>query len=96
MSEQSKVVKEYYPNGQIKYEIPYHQGQRHGIRKWWHENGQIWYETTYHQGQLHGIGKWWYEDGQFWYENYYLYDEQVTEEEYRKHELIESLACLNK
>ena len=92
MSEQVKVVKKYYPNGQLEHEIPYHQGQRHGIGKWWYENGQLQYETTYHQGQLHGIGKWWHEDGQFWYENYYLYDKQVTEEEYRKHELIVKLS----
>ena len=70
MSEQTKIEKIYYSNGQLHYEIPYHQNQRHGIVKWWCENGQL--EC----------------------ENYYLYDEQVTKEEYRKHELIENLASV--
>ena len=70
MSEQ-RIERDYWSNGQLQYEIPYHQGQLHGIEKWWRKNGQ------------------------FWYENYFLYNEEATEEEYRKHELVESLACLN-
>ncbi|KKL59678.1 hypothetical protein LCGC14_2212890 [marine sediment metagenome] len=72
MSEQVKIEREYWSNGKLKYEVPYHQGQRHGVVKWWYKSGQL--EC----------------------ENYFLYDEPVTKEEYRKHELIESLACLNK
>ena len=92
MSEQVKVVKKYYPNGQLEHEIPYHQGQLHGLAKYWYENGQIKYEVPYYQGQQHGIAKWWYENGQLWCENYYLYGEPVTEEEYRKHELVVKLS----
>jgi len=72
MSEQTKIEKEYYPNGQLHSEIPYH------------------------QGQLHGVVKYWYENGQLQHERYFLYNEEATKEEYRKHELVESLACLNK
>ena len=42
------------------------------------------------------MAKWWYKNGKIKYEIYWLYNEEVTEEEYRKHELVESLACLNK
>ena len=65
------------------------------VVKYWYENGKLKYEIPYHQGQLHGIEKWWRKNGQIWYENYYLYNKEVTKEEYRKHELIESLACLD-
>ena len=70
MSEQTKIEKVYYSNGQLHSEIPYHKGQRHGIIKWWRKNGQ------------------------FKRQEYHLYGEQVTKEEYRKHELIENLASV--
>ncbi|KKL56630.1 hypothetical protein LCGC14_2243450 [marine sediment metagenome] len=95
MSEQTKIEKGYYPNGQLQHKIPYHQDQKHGIAKWWYESGQLEYETLYHQGQQHGMEKWWYKNGKIEYERYFLYNEEATKEEYRKHELVESLACLN-
>ena len=90
------IAKGWYEDGQLRYEVLCHHGQIHGMEKGWYENGQLQYEVPCHQGRQHGISKWWYESGQFEKERYYLYDEQVTEEEYRKHELIENLACLNK
>ena len=82
----------WYKNGQLKYEFPFQNDKRHGISKWWYENGHLQHEFIYHQDQQHGIARHWYDNGQLEYEEYFLYDEEVTEEEYRKHELVEELA----
>lgn len=111
-----RVKRDHYKNGQLRYEVPYHNYKQHGIEKWWHDNGQIQYEISWYKGQRHGIYKWWYDNGQVrleaifycnqrhgiikeWYSSgmldykkYYLYHKEVTEEEYRKHKLIERLA----
>jgi antitoxin component YwqK of YwqJK toxin-antitoxin module len=116
MEQDTIIERDYYKNGQLKYERTYHQGKRHGVLKWWYENGQLYYELTYrqglphgidkcwynngkphsetpyHQGQLHGMGKWWDNNGRLKQNLYYLYGLEVTEEEYRKHELITGLS----
>ena len=66
----SEIKRSYYPSGQLAYEIPYQNNQRHGIEKSWHESGKL---------QL---------------KKYYLYNEGVSKEEYRKHELVEKLSWL--
>lgn len=113
-----KITRKNYDNGQLMYEIPYHQNQKHGIEKWWHSNGELQSEHLYHKGQLHGIVKWWHrngrlehettyyegqhhgiaenwtKDGKLYYRHYHLYNNKVTEEEYRCHELIKKLSGL--
>lgn len=89
-----KVNQKYYSDGQLKHEIPYKGTNRYGIARWWHKNGQLECKESYHNGQLHGMVNWWHSDGQSKRKVYYLHDKKVTEEEYRKYELIEELACL--
>ena len=84
----------YYDNGQLQYERPHHEGQLHGIMKWWYKDGRLWSEFSYHEGQRHGEFKSWYNDGQSIYKIYYLYNNQVTREEYRRHEIIVKLSGL--
>ena len=84
----------WHKNGQPRYEHNLHNGQPHGVDKGWHENGQLWYKISYHQDQRHGISKYWHSDGKLIYEKYFLYGNKVTEEEYRRHEIIEKLSGL--
>lgn len=88
------ITRKYYDNGRLRYEAPYYKNLRHGIRKWWYENGQPECELPYYQNQRHGLSMWWYENGKPEFKSYHLYGEQVSEEEYHKHKLIEKLACL--
>ena len=69
------VKREYYENGQLEYEYPYQNGERHGIRKVWYKDGQLKYEFPFQNGKGHGIDKAWHKpkmelDYSFWY-NFY-------------------------
>jgi hypothetical protein len=66
MSDEVKWDRGHWTNGQLEYEIPWLNGQAHGIAKRWHENGQLHWETPYVNGQVHGIERWWREDGSLW------------------------------
>ena len=90
----TKVEKDYYDNGQLKYEWLYQNGKRHGICKGWYKNGQPYYEYLYQDGKVHGVRKIWYKSGELECKYYYLYGEEVSPEEYRKHELITQLSGL--
>ena len=68
----TKVETVTYPNGQNICEIPYVNGQRHGLETWWHPNGKKWHEIPYVNGQRHGIEIWWHENGQKWREIPYV------------------------
>jgi antitoxin component YwqK of YwqJK toxin-antitoxin module len=59
----SYVVRYWYQNGQLQKEVPYQQGQRHGVEKWWYDGGQPWWEIPYQQGQIHGVEKGWHDNG---------------------------------
>ncbi len=66
----------------------------HKVEKTYWDNSKLKTETPYHNNKLHGVVKWWHENGQPDYEKYYLYDKEVSPEEYRHHELIKELACI--
>jgi len=87
-----EIERTHYPNGNIKSEAHYHRGQQHGKSVGWYENGQQWWERDYHHGQQHGKSVGWHENGQQLWEIYILYGNEVTEEEYRKHQLIIQVA----
>ena len=53
----------YHDNGQIRTEIPYKGGKKHGVEKWYYANGQISLETPYANGKKHGTRKEYYENG---------------------------------
>jgi len=46
------IVKEYYENGQLMWEIPYVRGKKHGTWKGYYENGQLMWEIRYELGKL--------------------------------------------
>ena len=47
----------YYENGNVKYEIPFVKGKRHGVAKEYDENGNLIKETLYENGELKTGGK---------------------------------------
>ena len=63
--EEEKVewIVDYWSNGQKFYEIPWVNGQRHGIETWWREDGNKELERPWVNGQRHGIETWWRKDG---------------------------------
>lgn len=62
------------------------------IEKHYYQTGELYYEIPYENGERHGIQKGYYKTGEVNYIWYYLYGNEVTEEEYRKHQLTEQLA----
>lgn len=95
MNKDDWVDRQYYNNGRLWYEIPYHKGYYHGTEKWWWGNGRLRYKCQRYKGQPHGISTGWYKNGQLNYKTYFLYGDPVSKEEYRRHELILKLSGLN-
>lgn len=56
--------KTYWPNGKLQREIPYVNGEFHGLYRWWHENGQLGLEIHFVNEQQHGLKKWWSPSGE--------------------------------
>ncbi|WP_394966090.1 toxin-antitoxin system YwqK family antitoxin [uncultured Helicobacter sp.] len=57
------VEKAYYENGNLRYEIPYKNGEIHGVEKWYYENGNLRLEIPFENDKRHGIAKAYYENG---------------------------------
>jgi antitoxin component YwqK of YwqJK toxin-antitoxin module len=57
------VLKEGYPNGQIKSEINIHNGKREGMCRQWHENGRLSFEGIFKDGQPGGQATNWDANG---------------------------------
>ena len=45
------IVKEYYENGQLMWEIPYINGKEHGSWKGYYTDGELMWETRYELGK---------------------------------------------
>jgi len=54
----------YWYNGHLHYNVPYINGQQHGIAKWYHDNGLLYMEASYVNGRCHGVQRFYNEDGQ--------------------------------
>lgn len=52
-----ELKKEYYPDGQIKAETPYKNGNKEGIEKHYYKNGALWKEMPYKNDKLDGVAK---------------------------------------
>ena len=85
----------WHDNGQLWYERPYVGGKAHGIHRYWYDNGQLRYEWPCVNGKPHGIHRYWDYQGKLINTEHYLYGDQVTQAQYRKHELITELSGLN-
>jgi len=59
----SAKVREYYKNGNIRWEYDYRNGKLHGKYIRWYENGNKQWEYDYQNGKLHGKYIRWYENG---------------------------------
>ncbi len=51
---QSRIDTAKHENGQVKHEIPYSKGERHGHAKWYNNNGKLSEEGTYKEGVAQG------------------------------------------
>jgi antitoxin component YwqK of YwqJK toxin-antitoxin module len=59
----AEVVKEYWPDGQVKWERNYQDGKLDGISKEYGEDGTVLAEENYENGKKNGISKMYYKDG---------------------------------
>ncbi len=53
----------FYPNGNIKWRIPYKEGKADGIDEYFYENGNIRRRIPYKDGKIDGIWEWFDEQG---------------------------------
>lgn len=58
-----QVIKEYYPNGNVKSEITFSDSIRNGEARFYYENGNIKEERNYVNGRVDGLVKYYNEDG---------------------------------
>ncbi len=67
------VIKEivYYPDGKMRYEGEYKNGQRHGKWVYYYPNGKKWSEGIYLNGKRNGLGITWHKNGQIYYQGEY-------------------------
>jgi antitoxin component YwqK of YwqJK toxin-antitoxin module len=56
---ETKVEREYHPNGELRSEHTYVDGKRHGMVKYWFHSGELSYEYPYVDGKRHGMMKSW-------------------------------------
>ena len=43
---------EYYENGNVWYETPYENDEKHGVEKWYDKNGNVIRKILYENGEL--------------------------------------------
>jgi antitoxin component YwqK of YwqJK toxin-antitoxin module len=59
----SEVVKEYWPDGQVKWERNYQDGKLDGMSREYGEDGTVLREESYKNDKKNGISKMYYKDG---------------------------------
>lgn len=64
-------IKDYYNNGNLKSDIEYVNGRKHGIEKQWFLNSKLAIERHYTKGIKTGIHKGWWENGTQKFEYYF-------------------------
>ena len=82
MSEKKTVDIDYYRNGNKSHEIPYLNGNIHGLVRLWHLNGQLLVASNYKNGHRHGFRRCWLNDGSFRYFNFWHKSTLVFEFEF--------------
>jgi antitoxin component YwqK of YwqJK toxin-antitoxin module len=65
------IVRHYYSNRQVEYEMGYQDGKHHGKIIRWYENGYKSYEYEYQDGKRHGKSIGWCKNGDKAYEYEY-------------------------
>ena len=80
--EKDKPVVSYWPDGKVKSELRYKDGQLDGQCKWYYSNGNPSMEAVYENNVLNGASNRWYENGNLEEKAYYVdnqYDGVVEE-----------------
>ncbi len=62
-STEAEQVREYYPNGKLKNEIPYVNGKIQGIKKSYFEDGSLHREEEYREGKREGVSREYFGNG---------------------------------
>ena len=75
-------IKEYYNNGQLKFESEYLNGKIMGKRKEYYENGKLKFEGEYLNGKRNGKGKEYNDKGNLLFEGEYFNDNRLNGKEY--------------
>lgn len=57
------LYESWYPNGQLREQINYKDGEKDGLYEWWFENGVLGFRGNYKEDELDGICEWWCENG---------------------------------
>ena len=79
---------EYWSNGEMQSNGQYKDDKEFGCHRGWSPLGVLIYEYAFHDGMFHGILR----DIDYDILEYWIYDKEVTEEEWREFELTEKLA----
>ncbi|MFH1202149.1 MAG: toxin-antitoxin system YwqK family antitoxin [Candidatus Omnitrophota bacterium] len=87
------IAKEYYPNGQLLWELNYKDNKREGLNKIYYWNGNLMAERNYKDGRLEGLVKEYYENGKFKSERNYKNGklEGISKEYYYSGDLLSEL-----
>ena len=51
----AKVQKFFYEDGTLRCEIPFVNGEKHGVQKWFYEDGTLKCEMPYVNGKIRGV-----------------------------------------
>ena len=62
------IVREWYENGQLRFEYNFKDGEWDGLQREWYKNGQLRFEYPYKDGEWDGLQRAWKENGQLLYE----------------------------
>ena len=75
MSDEVEWRKGYWDSNTTLYcDLPYVNGQLHGVGKWYCEDGTtLCQKIPYVNGQQHGVGEGYHEDGTLEWERYWVY-----------------------
>jgi len=60
-----------YDDNLVIMEMPFKDGKKEGIQKWYHENGNLRLETPYKDNKQEGFARHYYESGKLWWETPY-------------------------
>lgn len=82
------VEKIWYYDGKPQFEICWDNGKKHGLTKVWYSTGQVLSETNYFNGAKHGKCIKYEKNGSVITTSYYLNGKEVSEEDFRRYELI--------
>lgn len=61
-------VREWYENGQLRFEYNFKDGERDGLQREWFKNGRLRFECPYKDGEQDGLQRAWNEYGHLLYE----------------------------